>query len=239
MKSDVFNDIKDIGGILSDHLLLLDPNYIPGKSGCFDIKTAEDMQQHLIKEIIEAAKAAERVRNHIINNSDRPFAFGLIKYEGDIKALLGCCRGQFNENNALYYFRALAALAANIRDVTDYFRLCGVNIREQITPIRTEEPKKNLRKKGRPKKLFKDLMLNDADGGNLEKIRAVMQGKKGKPAALVMLAAIDLGWIERPTHAQVTKEFGDIGVQQGFTKYLDKTCFSPEEIAGMKKALKG
>lgn len=94
-------------------------------------------------------------------------------------------------------------------------------------------------KRGRPKKSFKDLMINDADGSKLERIRALMQGKKGKPAALVMLAAMDLGWIERPTHAQVEKEFGYIGVQQGFTKYLDKTCFSDEEIVGMKSALEG
>lgn len=94
-------------------------------------------------------------------------------------------------------------------------------------------------KRGRPKKPFKNLMQNDADGSKLEKIRAVMQGKKGKSAALVILAAMDLGWIEKPTYAQVKEEFGDIGVRQGYTSYLNKLRFYDDDIAGMKKALEG
>lgn len=92
------------------------------------------------------------------------------------------------------------------------------------------------RGKGRPKETLKDRMINDADGSKLQKIHKVMNGKKGKDAALIILACIKKGWMLKPTSTQVAEEFGDIGTQQGFTKYLDEKRFK-DEIEGAINSL--
>lgn len=101
-------------------------------------------------------------------------------------------------------------------------------------PNKAKEP---ARRKGRPKKTFADMMIDDTDGGKLRKIHAVMKGKKGKEAALVILAAIMKGWLHKPTYPQVEGEFGYIGAQQGFTAYLHEEKFTKDEIEGIIKSL--
>ena len=101
-----------------------------------------------------------------------------------------------------------------------------------------QQPKSQpARDKGRPKETLKDKMINDTDGTKLKKIHKVMDGKKGKDAALIVLACIQKGWMQKPTFTQVTREFGEIGTQQGFTKYLNKNMFSQDEIEGAKNSL--
>ena len=93
------------------------------------------------------------------------------------------------------------------------------------------------RRKGRPTKPFKAIMLNDEDGEHLKKIHAMMDGKSGKDAALIMLACIKKGWITKPTHAQVTNEFGDIGTKQNFAAYLNPNKYTNEELEGAINSL--
>lgn len=94
------------------------------------------------------------------------------------------------------------------------------------------------KKKGRPTKTFKDLMLNDEGGEHLKKIHNLMNGKSGKDAGLIMLACIKKGWITKPTRAQVTKEFGNIGSKQGFLKYLtNEYSFTNDELEGVMNSL--
>ena len=93
------------------------------------------------------------------------------------------------------------------------------------------------RRKGRPTKPFKAIMLNDEDGEHLKKIHAMMDGKSGKDAALIMLACIKKGWITKPTHAQVTNEFGDIGTKQNFAAYLNSNKYTNEELEGAINSL--
>ena len=64
---------------------------------------------------------------------------------------------------------------------------------------------------GRPTKPFKDSMLNDINGEKLEIVHTFMDGKKGKDAVAIILACIDIGWMQKPTYGQVKNEFGDIG----------------------------
>lgn len=92
-------------------------------------------------------------------------------------------------------------------------------------------------RKGRPKATLKDIMIDDTDGAKLQKIHNAMKGKKGKIAALIILACILKGWMPKPTFTQVENEFGDVGKQQGFTKYLNKECFSKDELEGAIKSL--
>lgn len=113
---------------------------------------------------------------------------------------------------------------------------------EQVTQKQQQEVpieiahRKN-RRKGRPKETFKDKMVDDADGCKLQRIHEVMRGKMGKGAALIIVACIKKGWIHSPTFTQVEREFGDIGTQQGFTKYLSESCHTKEEIDGAINSL--
>lgn len=102
----------------------------------------------------------------------------------------------------------------------------------------TPEPQpKPTRGRGRPQDTFKDKLIDDIDGSKLQKIHLKMKGKKGKDAALIMLACMKKGWLIKPTYTQVKNEFGDIGTQQAFTPYLNKIKFSNEEIEFMANSL--
>lgn len=91
--------------------------------------------------------------------------------------------------------------------------------------------------RGRPRKPFKDMMINDTDGKKLQRLHAIMKGKRGKGAALIILAAIKKGWLQMPTYPQVADEFGNIGAKQGFTHYLNENKFTKNEIEGAMKSL--
>ena len=113
------------------------------------------------------------------------------------------------------------------------------SINPEPQPKRPKQQHKNqpARGKGRPKETLKDKMINDADGSKLQKVHTVMNGKKGKDAALIAIACIKKGWMQKPTFTQVAEEFGDIGTQQGFTKYLNESCFAKDEIEGAINSL--
>lgn len=96
-------------------------------------------------------------------------------------------------------------------------------------PNKAKEP---ARRKGRPKKPFKDMMIDDTNGGKLQKIHDIMKGKKGKGAALIVLAAVKKGWLQKPTFAQIEEEFGNIGTRQSITTYLHEEKFTKDEIEG-------
>ena len=112
------------------------------------------------------------------------------------------------------------------------------SINPEPQPKRPKQQQKGqpARGKGRPKETLKDRMINDADGSKLQKIHKVMNGKKGKDAALIILACIKKGWMLKPTFTQVTEEFGDIGTQQGFSWYLNENKFK-DEIEGAINSL--
>lgn len=69
-----------------------------------------------------------------------------------------------------------------------------------VKPVhKLQHQKASSRKRGRPKETLKDKMINDADGSKLQKVHTVMNGKKGKDAALIVLACIKKGWMSKPT----------------------------------------
>lgn len=141
----------------------------------------------------------------------------------------------------------LASDSTKIIKLIDKLRSLGNSNPQQVNqqieiqqPEKLEQKKisyKPTRGKGRPKETLKDKMINDDNGNKLNKIHIVMNGKKGKDAALIVLACISKGWMQKPTFTQITEEFGDIGTQQGFTKYLNKSCFTDEEIKGAINSL--
>lgn len=96
---------------------------------------------------------------------------------------------------------------------------------------------KSSRGKGRPQKAIKDCMIDDEDGVKLSKIHQAIKGKIGKEAALIILACVKKGWMTTPTYTQVVNEFGDIGSQQGFSKYMELGRFRDTEIIGAMNSL--
>lgn len=110
---------------------------------------------------------------------------------------------------------------------------------EHTNPQREEDKTqpKPTRGKGRPQDTFKDKMIDDANGSKLQKIHTKLDGKKGKDAALIILACIEKGLIMRPTYTQVKNEFGDVGSKTGYNRYLNKAWFTKEELEGAKNSL--
>lgn len=92
-------------------------------------------------------------------------------------------------------------------------------------------------KRGRPTKPFVSNMIDDTDGEKLKRLHLVIKGKTGKDAVLVILVAIKKGWLTKPTHTQVQKEFGDIASKTIYNRYLNEKSFTKEEIEGVQNCL--
>ena len=99
-----------------------------------------------------------------------------------------------------------------------------------------KQEKKEILKRGRKSKPFKDYLQND-DGSKLQTLHGLMSGKEGKEAALVIKVAIQIGWITKPTFKAVEKEFGEIGSESGYNKAMRENTFTNDEIQGMKNTL--
>lgn len=110
-------------------------------------------------------------------------------------------------------------------------------IKPQQKQTEQQETTKLIRGKGRPKGTLKDKMIDDANGEKLKMLHTKLDGKKGKDVSLIMLAAIKIGWLTKPTYTQVKNEFKDIGCKTGYNKYLNENMFTKEEIEGAINSL--
>ena len=81
-------------------------------------------------------------------------------------------------------------------------------------------------------------MIND-DGQRLMRLHKMMKGRKGKRAAAVIIAAMQLGWMEQPTFSEAEAEFGQIGAKAGFNKYMAGGAYliREEDIEALKNGL--
>lgn len=65
----------------------------------------------------------------------------------------------------------------------------------------------------------------------LQRLHALIDGKRGKPVALAIYCAAKLGLITQTDYNTVTLEFGDIGERSNYNKYLaNPQRFSPIDI---------
>lgn len=95
---------------------------------------------------------------------------------------------------------------------------------------------KKYQNEGGKASLFESCLIDD-DISKLEALRNIMNGKKGKEAALVIKVAVKIGWITKPTYQAVVNEFGDIGHRSNYNKYINENKFTNDEIEGMKAKL--
>lgn len=90
---------------------------------------------------------------------------------------------------------------------------------------------------------FKDrINIKDNADGLLNLLHSLIDGKKGKNAALVLYCVMKMGYISLPTASEVVNEF-DCGGEKGFNKYfhkgqLDTNLYSKSEIEGIETRLK-
>ncbi len=97
-----------------------------------------------------------------------------------------------------------------------------------------------LKKKGRPRSQgLESCFATTVDAAAcIERLRPLVQGRRGREVALVVKASAALGWLDStPNFAQLTAAFGDLGNRKGFTEQMQKGFFSDSEIDGMKKKL--
>lgn len=236
--AEVYHIIIKANTLLKNHLLILSEND--------NITTNEEWQECLIKEIHETVAQIKESCDYIVNVNDIEMARQMISLHKDINAIMSCYKAKFTKNTRLGYSLNLFAFKANMRFILNYFKIKGIDINQQIQnpennkgldTIKSIAPTISKRSKGRPKESLKDKMTDDSQGYKLKRLHLIMNGKKGRDAALVILACIKKGWMQKPTYKQVEEEFKNIGSQQGFTKYLNTKMFSEDEIEGIMRAL--
>lgn len=83
--------------------------------------------------------------------------------------------------------------------------------------------------KGRKSGPFANRIISNEKESILKELHAMIDGKKGKDVALIIRAAMGVGWITKPTYTEVLEEFGNIGNKSGFNKYMNY-IFKEEEL---------
>ena len=119
---------------------------------------------------------------------------------------------------------------------TMYFDMMANESYTDEKSLSGKQEKKEILKRGRRSKPFKDYLQND-DGSKLQTLHDVMSGKGGKEVALVIKVAIQIGWITKPTYKAVADEFGNIGNRSNYNKYINGDKFTSDEIVGIKAKL--
>lgn len=100
---------------------------------------------------------------------------------------------------------------------------------------RLEQPQQV--KASKSKKTFKDKVMAENKEKVLKKLHSLIDGKRGKNVALVIVASVEMGLIQKPTYKEVKSEFGDIGAESGYNNYLDRDKFTSVEYEGIKTRL--
>lgn len=106
----------------------------------------------------------------------------------------------------------------------------------------TEAPQKPQNgQRGRKAKPFACYLLGDEaqKAATLKALHTLLQGKSGKDVVLILRAAVEAGKITKPTFTPVKNEFGDIGSESGYNRYMNnERAFNDKEIQGAITALK-
>ena len=128
--------------------------------------------------------------------------------------------------------------SAIVTDIKKRLEVAEADEREQ----QGQAPQKPQNKqRGRKTKTFADYLLGDEaqKAATLKALHILLQGKSGKDVVLILRAAVEAGKITKPTYAPVKDEFGNVGSESGYNKYMNnERAFSNGEIQGAITALK-
>ena len=87
-------------------------------------------------------------------------------------------------------------------------------------------------------KSIKSLMLvqEEQKESLVNTLHSLIDGRKGKDVALVILVCVQHGLMKKPEHSLMKQTFGDIGAKSGYNLYYSKglSAFSHEEIKGIE-----
>lgn len=127
--------------------------------------------------------------------------------------------------------------------IVDEISLCK-DYPQQTTSVPKEfPPQQATANRGRPKQSLKDNLLCSEDKKDvvIKLLHSLIDGRKGKSVALVIVAAQQAGIALKITFAQAQTEFGEIGNQSGFNRYVRdwKTLFKDDEINPIIDKIKG
>lgn len=90
-------------------------------------------------------------------------------------------------------------------------------------------------------KSIKDLMLVQEEQKEqlTDTLHSLIDGKKGKDVALVILVCVQHGLMKKPEYSIMKETFGEIGAKSGYNSYFGKglSAYSPEEIKGIETHL--
>ena len=116
-RSEAFRLIDDMGQILRNHRLLVDPSWMPA-AGSGTIKLDDNLKERLTGELSETASKLKQATDFAVDTDDRRLGEALLLLREDAMALLKCW-----EQVGMGYFQNLAAILGNIRFARVFFRL--------------------------------------------------------------------------------------------------------------------
>lgn len=116
-RSEAFRLIDDMGQILRNHRLLVDPSWMPA-AGSGTIKLDDNLKERLTGELSETASKLKQATDFAVDTDDRRLGEALLLLREDAMALLKCW-----EKVGMGYFQNLAAILGNIRFARVFFRL--------------------------------------------------------------------------------------------------------------------
>ena len=94
---------------------------------------------------------------------------------------------------------------------------------DHTAPTQKSEESEKKGKAGRPKAGLSDFskfVLADDVEGTLKTLHKLIDGGKGKDAGWTIRVCVDSGILKAPGYKDVQKEFGDIGVRQGYQNHF-------------------
>lgn len=127
--------------------------------------------------------------------------------------------------------KILTELHDNI--LATFYNDSSIKTDHQPEPETTEQRSKS--------KSIKDVMLVQEEQKEplATVLHGLIDGKKGKDVALVILVCVQHGLMRKPEHGIMTETFGDIGAKSGYNSYFGKglSAYRPEEIKGIETHL--
>ncbi len=87
---------------------------------------------------------------------------------------------------------------------------------EKIRGCAAQVPKE----KSSPRKSLEEYIIHPNKSKVIEVLGRLLQGKKNKEAVVIIIAAINGGYIIKPTYASVQQQFGDIGTKSNYNRII-------------------